>query len=231
MAVSLINNEQSKLSPKKPYDAVRLLANVQSTSALMFTMVIAFHLSSVFGAALGLDANAIMHRARLFYQHPILEFIFVYGAMIAHFASGIARRVLLNRQGRKKPWTAHSVIGYILIFMVGSHVVGNHIYPNAMGLEDVWDYRGIGYIIDTRPRFMYIVWINHVAVIGWHVFGGLNCILSGRRRAARMQRSAWVKAIYGLMVLGTVMGIGAIRRDVEGLDEELKRRYDTLLGL
>jgi len=94
-----------------------------------------------------------MHRARLFCHHYGLETVFVYGTMVVHNVRSIAPRILRNQQGRKKPRSAHSVVCYVLFLMVGTNVIGGHDYPNAIGPEDIRNYRGAGNFMDLKPRY------------------------------------------------------------------------------
>lgn len=193
---------------------------VQTGTAVTVGAMLVTHLAAPVVAALAgpaaVDmANQTMLLGRVYYQHPVVEPVLVWGAISAHLVASLVRRALLPGRALRAPqhWTWrtwHNVAGLALVPVLLVHVLTNRIAPASA-------HPAIAELSPSELDLSYVAWgFAHApgistVVYAWlcvtgavHAVGGLPKLaerLRRRTRASPMIGAALVVA--GLLLLGT----------------------------
>lgn len=191
---------------------------VQTGSAVTLGALIVTHLAAPVVAALTRSptehANQVMLLGRVYYQHPIVEPVLVWGALSVHTLASLVCRALQPRLPLRAPtrWTWrtwHSVAGVALVPILLVHAWSNRLAPSVQRAPicelspSELDMSYVAWGFAHAPALSTIVYTWLCVASAIHVVGGVPKLTA---RASR-GRPKWVGpaalVVAGLLLVGT----------------------------
>ena len=204
---------------------LKLATRVQDISDIGFSAFLVLHLAAPIGAAVGLDASQIMLLTREYYQTDLLEPILVWGSLVAHIASSVARRAIL---GPPKNPSLHSLTGFLLVPAVAAHAWIHRILPAKRGVSPTFlSYQFTSYSLAIYPITRWVAYAFLSLAGTYHAISGARAIVSGRRKVARLP--AGIAGQAGFAAVAGSLGIGLVSLAGQDVPLWLGKRYLEIL--
>lgn len=175
------------------------LIRIQAVAGSLFFLFLAFHLSNVLVAPLGIEAfNDYQAALRAVYQYPLVEIGVLMAPLAAHAIAGIWLRLLRRKRGARPPRNLHFWAGIFLLVFVPGHILAVRGPSLVYGIYP--EFEGVAFSLWFMPFWFYPYYFV-LAMAG--LYHGLNGI--GRLLVRKGVMSDTRKLILPVM---TIAGIG-----------------------
>lgn len=183
------------------------LIRVQRVTGLAFLGFLLLHLANTGSAVLGPGSyNEFQRLARLVYQHPLYEVLFLFTPLILHMSCGVLR-LWRSRSTASKMSLArrlHRYSGVFLVVAVVGHTIATRGPSLLFGIYP--GFEGLAFTIQWMPGYFYPYYSLFAAAALYHAWFALRSMLRTGARA----RPALAFASNALPVLGWTVIVAAL---------------------
>jgi len=225
-----------QLTVRTEFIATRSLVTAQAIAGSLFTVFLAIHLINTLMALAGVeDYNQFQTAAQVFYQQPLIEFLFVALPLLIHAYVGVVLLMRKRKKGLTLQWKQrlNSWAGIFLLLVVFGHIAATRGIALFNDIDT--GFAALSFSIWWMPAY-FIPYYFLLFMAGW--FHGYNGVARLTNRINRSVSAMMIRAKPAVMTLSAVLvaisllSFAGLRYEIpDPTDSDYARVYAELFNI